>query len=215
MNLPHPLNSTPRQTGNGYSYPKCLEDFVPVTAKKQNAMRKLTIVAERECTEAYQHALRRFVCCVIDAPEYEKEVQRYIRGIKLRSACESIRRKLLVIPATHVADETVIGFCEYGVDGDDSYAISYIAIAQEYQGHGPGSFLLKCVLADFADEQWHTPRNAIVGTMIHHHNLASRALFIGADFQPDGPADDPEYGIWYKYVTPRLRGPEYSILIPL
>lgn len=198
--------------------------------KKQSDMPSLTIVAERECTEDHQHALRRFECCDTDAPEYEKGVQRYIRGLRIGSSSDAIHRKLLVIPSssgiggfavahalfeqasTSGTTDKVIGFCEYGVDSDDSYAISYIAIANKYRHHGLGSFLLKCVLADFADEEWRHPRTVPIGTLIHQKNLASRALFIAADFMPDGVSEDPEYEVWYKLIDPKQRGPESSTL---
>lgn len=199
--------------------------------KKQSDMPSLTIVAERECTEDHQLALRRFECCDTDAPEYEKEVQRYIRGLRIGSSPDEIHRKLLVIPSSSgtagftsmltpddrvsppgIADK-VIGFCEYGVDSDDSYAISYIAVANKYRHHGLGSFLLRCVLADFADEEWRHPRTVPIGTLIHQDNLASRALFIAVDFLPDGVSEDPEYGVWYKLIEPKQRGPESSTLV--
>lgn len=173
----------------------------------------LSIVVERECTEEYQHSLRRFECCDTNAPEYEKEVQRYIRGLRLSASPDEIHRKLLVIGSS--ASEKVVGFCEYGVDSDDSYAIAYIAIANEYRHHGLGAFLLDCVLADFADEEWRHPRTVPIGTLIHQDNLASRALFISAGFLPDGASEEPEYGVWYRLIRPRQRGPAYSTLVEL
>lgn len=45
---------------------------------------RIAIVTSRLCDSGDQLALRRFVCCEPNGPEYAMDVQRYIRGLRVK-----------------------------------------------------------------------------------------------------------------------------------
>ncbi len=91
---------------------------------------RIAIVTSRLCDSGDQLALRRFVCCEPNGPEYAMDVQRYIRGLRVKDEPGMYR---MVLQYGETPNAPIVGFCEFGYDPaaleSSGYAISFIATA--------------------------------------------------------------------------------------
>ena len=96
---------------------------------------RIAIVTSRLCDSGDQLALRRFVCCEPNGPEYAMDVQRYIRGLRVKDEPGMYR---MVLQYGETPNAPIVGFCEFGYDPaapeSSGYAISFIATALSERG---------------------------------------------------------------------------------
>lgn len=74
---------------------------------------RIAIVTSRLCDSGDQLALRRFVCCEPNGPEYAMDVQRYIRGLRVKDEPGMYR---MVLQYGETPNAPIVGFCEFGYD---------------------------------------------------------------------------------------------------
>lgn len=165
---------------------------------------RIAIVTSRLCDSGDQLALRRFVCCEPNGPEYAMDVQRYIRGLRVKDEPGMYR---MVLQYGETPNAPIVGFCEFGYDPaapeSSGYAISFIATALSECGRHLGAILLDCALRWMANDAARHGRTPYVLTQIDPRNEASVHLFSGAGFENEGrDENDPEFDIWSKEFEP-------------
>ena len=162
---------------------------------------RFRMISSRFCESADQIELRKFRCCGHNAPEYEMDVQRYVRGLNVRKeTADAVRRMVLYCEG----EPGILGFCEFGwIECADAYAVSFIGIALSERGHGLGRLLLATVLRWIGNDASENSRANYVMTQIDPRNHASIHLFQDLGFEDEGvDEDDPEYHIWSKEFKP-------------
>ena len=68
---------------------------------------RIAIVTSRLCDSGDQLALRRFVCCEPNGPEYAMDVQRYIRGLRVKDEPGMYR---MVLQYGETPNAPIVGF---------------------------------------------------------------------------------------------------------
>lgn len=156
------------------------------------------IVASRECTSGDIPLLRRFCCCENDrqSPEWEKDVQRYIRQIGYSDFDEAVKKFIL----TTGESGEIFAFAEYGyVEESSVYSISWIARNIKYANIRLGATLLGIVLDEIEIDSYKTDRNNTVITQIDCNNMHSMKMFESFGFVDDGVDDlDHGYHLWVR-----------------
>ena len=97
---------------------------------------RIAIVTSRLCDSGDQLALRRFVCCEPNGPEYAMDVQRYIRGLRVKDEPGMYR---MVLQYGETPNAPIVGFCEFGYDaarhGRTPYVLTQIDPRNEASVH--------------------------------------------------------------------------------
>lgn len=78
---------------------------------------RIAIVTSRLCDSGDQLALRRFVCCEPNGPEYAMDVQRYIRGLRVKDEPGMYR---MVLQYGETPNAPIVGFEVQWLDKDGS-----------------------------------------------------------------------------------------------
>ena len=156
-----------------------------------------------ECNSSYQTALRQFICCgPTNRPEWELEVQRYIRDLNVQSAKSSNSVERLIL--TETGKDIIYAFSEFGYLADSKiYSISWLARNYKVKGKGVGTRILDNTIRWIKNDAYmYKGRGTEVITQIDPRNRASIKLFSAFDFTDEGQDNSsPTYHVWHLQFT--------------